>query len=114
VKLQPSAYELPVQALNLRNVNRNINVLKVQMRIKNLIHTCTHQHLQTQHCYLTVFQLYFTTFRIETGYENPIESVEQMLRLDMIDGSLISKRNFYPVYRLVSINNSQRNFRSHP
>jgi hypothetical protein len=41
----------------------------------------------------TVFQAYFTTFLIETGYEEPIKTVEQMLASDM-------KFGFFSITRL--------------
>jgi hypothetical protein len=34
--MQPTAYEISFQALNIFNINSKINVLKLQIRIKNL------------------------------------------------------------------------------
>ena len=42
-----------------------------------------------------MFQLYFTTFLIETGYEKPNKIKDKMLKSHMQDGSFDQYKEFY-------------------
>ena len=77
--------------------------------INTWIYACRHHYWNIQCCDLTVFQLYFTTFLIETGYEEPIKITNKMLKSHIEDGSFDQYKDFFYRFSWISsINSSQR------
>ena len=77
--------------------------------INTWIYACRHHYWNIQCCDLTVFQPNFTTFLIETGYEEPIKITDKMLKSDMQDGSFDRYKDFFYRFSWISvISSSQR------